>query len=95
MPVLLGEFGSKDFGDNSEANSDTTVYSDADRQWLRDTAAYVRGLAGSSGIPASWFFWAWNANSGAAQLKCEHCSMIVHNSAAAALAAWQFAVVAC
>jgi hypothetical protein len=61
---MLGEFGSKDFGDNSNTNADTTVYSDVDKQWLRDTAAYLRGLSESAGSPLSWFFWAWNANSG-------------------------------
>eukprot|EP00882_Tetradesmus_deserticola_P032341 GHRQ01036662.1.p1 GENE.GHRQ01036662.1~~GHRQ01036662.1.p1 ORF type:complete len:137 (+),score=38.69 GHRQ01036662.1:168-578(+) len=64
MSVLLGEFGSKDQGDNSVSNADTTAYSDADKRWLRDTAAYVRRLSHSAGSPASWFFWAWNANSG-------------------------------
>jgi hypothetical protein len=68
MPVMLGEFGSKDFGDNSNTNADTTVYSDVDKQWLRDTAAYLRSLSESAGSPLSWFFWAWNANSGTAHL---------------------------
>lgn len=67
MAVLLGEFGSKDYGDNGDTNSDTTVYSDVDKQWLRDTAAYARRLSESTHSPVSWFFWAWNANSGKAQ----------------------------
>uniref|UniRef100_A0A383WE90 Ammonium transporter AmtB-like domain-containing protein n=1 Tax=Tetradesmus obliquus TaxID=3088 RepID=A0A383WE90_TETOB len=67
MAVLLGEFGSKDYGDNGDTNSDTTVYSHVDKQWLRDTAAYIRGLSESTHSPVSWFFWAWNANSGDTQ----------------------------
>lgn len=64
MPVVIGEVGAKDWGNNSISNTDTTVYSLTDREWLQATGAYLNTLAGKTGKPTSWFFWAWNANSG-------------------------------
>lgn len=63
-PVVVGEFGVRDWGMNNISNTDTTSYSSDDRQWLTTTAGYVRALARGADRPLSWFFWAWNANSG-------------------------------
>lgn len=63
-PVLIGEFAVKDSGNNSFNNNDTTVYTPADRMWLEAFAQYHRALSAKAGRPLSWFFWAWNANSG-------------------------------
>jgi aryl-phospho-beta-D-glucosidase BglC (GH1 family) len=63
-PVLIGEFAVKDSGNNSMVNNDTTVYTPADRMWLEMFAQYSRELSAKAGRPLSWFFWAWNANSG-------------------------------
>lgn len=66
IPVIIGEFGAKDyFGDSSSANKDTTAYKAEDQVWLTETAAYLRSLYAKAGVPLSWLFWAWNANSGA------------------------------
>jgi hypothetical protein len=64
MPVVVGESGAKDSGDNSVNNTDTTHYLPADLEWLSVVASYLRGLSDSVGHQPSWFFWAWNANSG-------------------------------
>lgn len=64
MPVILGEFGAKDYGSNDNDNTDTTEYDDSDRGWFNTTAAYLNELARQTGHPVSWLFWAWNANSG-------------------------------
>lgn len=64
FPVIVGEFGAKDFGDGSKDNTDTTKYSAYDQVWFAETAAYLRALSAKAGVPLSWLFWAWNANSG-------------------------------
>lgn len=64
LPVVIGESGAKDSGDNGVNNTDTTMYLAADRVWLEGVAAYLRALSERTGRQPSWFFWAWNANSG-------------------------------
>ena len=49
-------------------NTDTTYYTEEDRAWLKLFADYSRQLAGRGCRPLSWFWWAWNANSGKLQL---------------------------
>lgn len=63
MPVIVGEFGAYDFGDNSWNNTDSTQYSSYDKMWMKRTATYLKDLAASVGDKMSWFFWAWCANS--------------------------------
>jgi hypothetical protein len=36
MPLVLGEFGARDQGDNSVRNADTTVYTPEDRRFLTE-----------------------------------------------------------
>lgn len=64
MAVVIGESGAKDSGDNSLNNTDTTLYLAPDKAWLDIVAAYLRTLSERTGRQPSWFFWAWNANSG-------------------------------
>lgn len=52
IPLVLGEFGMKDAGDNSINNTDTTSYSQQDRVWIKDVADYLRALAQSDGAVA-------------------------------------------
>lgn len=66
MPVVIGESGAKDSGDNSIDNTDTTNYLPGDKAWLDVVAAYLRTLSERTGRQPSYFFWAWNANSGKA-----------------------------
>lgn len=63
MVVYLSA-GAKDSGDNSRNNTDTTNYLPPDKAWLDIVAAYLRALSERTGRQPSWFFWAWNANSG-------------------------------
>jgi hypothetical protein len=65
LPVVIGESGAKDSGDNNINNTDTTNYLPADQAWLDIVAAYLRALSERTGRQPSWFFWAFNANSGA------------------------------
>jgi hypothetical protein len=65
LPVVIGESGAKDWGDNSVNNTDTTLYTEADKLWLNIVASYLRALSDKTGRQPSWFWWAWNANSGA------------------------------
>jgi hypothetical protein len=65
LPVVIGESGAKDWGDNSRNNTDTTLYTEADKLWLNIVASYLRALSEKTGQQPSWFWWAWNANSGA------------------------------
>lgn len=67
LPVVIGESGAKDWGDNSINNTDTTMYYDVDKLWLNVVAAYLRALSEKTGRQPSWFWWAWNANSGEQQ----------------------------
>ncbi|KAF8070911.1 hypothetical protein HT031_000992 [Scenedesmus sp. PABB004] len=64
LPVVIGESGAKDWGDNSVNNTDTTHYTDADKMWLNVVASYLRALSEKTGRQPSWFWWALNANSG-------------------------------
>eukprot|EP00878_Enallax_costatus_P033161 GHUV01036555.1.p1 GENE.GHUV01036555.1~~GHUV01036555.1.p1 ORF type:complete len:425 (+),score=93.87 GHUV01036555.1:481-1755(+) len=64
LPVVVGEVGAKDWGDGSVNNTDTTLYTPADKIWLNIVASYLRALSDKTGRQPSWFFWAWNANSG-------------------------------
>lgn len=64
MAVVIGESGAKDSGDNSVSNTDTTNYLPPDKAWLDIVAAYLRTLSERTGRQPSWFFWAFNANSG-------------------------------
>jgi hypothetical protein len=64
LPVVIGESGAKDWGDNSVNNTDTTLYTEADKLWLNIVASYLRALSDKTGRQPSWFWWAWNANSG-------------------------------
>ena len=64
MPVVIGESGARDNGDNSFNNTDTTQYDPADRAWLDVVASYLRTLRERTGRQPSFFFWALNANSG-------------------------------
>ncbi|WIA11531.1 hypothetical protein OEZ85_011642 [Tetradesmus obliquus] len=64
LPVVIGESGAKDWGDNSRNNTDTTLYTEADKLWLNIVASYLRALSEKTGRQPSWFWWAWNANSG-------------------------------
>jgi len=57
MPVIVGEFGAYDFGDNSWNNTDSTQYSSYDKMWMKRTATYLKDLAASVGDKMSWFFW--------------------------------------
>jgi hypothetical protein len=61
---VIGESGAKDWGDNSRNNTDTTLYTEADKLWLNIVASYLRALSEKTGRQPSWFWWAWNANSG-------------------------------
>lgn len=63
VPVIVGEMGAYDNGDNTKNNTDTTTYSDYDKAWLVRTAAYLKAMTASSGQGLSWFLWCWNANS--------------------------------
>ena len=56
--------GAKDSGDNSRINADTTNYLPPDKAWLDVVASYLTALSERTGRQPSWFFWAWNANSG-------------------------------
>jgi hypothetical protein len=58
MPVVIGESGAKDSGDNSISNTDTTNYLPPDKAWLDIVAAYLRTLSERTGRQPSWFFWA-------------------------------------
>ena len=60
--LLVGEFGTRDGGDNSVANADTTVFSAQDRDWLRLLARYLDALGEKAGGPVSWLHWGWAAN---------------------------------
>jgi hypothetical protein len=64
LPVVIGESGAKDWGDNSLNNTDTTNYTNSDKIWLEIVATYLRALSDKTGRQPSWFWWAWNANSG-------------------------------
>lgn len=64
LPVVIGESGARDSGDNSAVNADTTVFTPADRTWLDIVATYLRTLSEKTGHQPSYFWWAWNANSG-------------------------------
>lgn len=57
---MLGEFGAYDYGDNADANDDTTRWTAADSQWLDALGAFARANLGRA---PSWFVWAWQANS--------------------------------
>ncbi|KAI8471777.1 MAG: glycoside hydrolase superfamily [Monoraphidium minutum] len=61
--LVVGEFGTRDGGDNSVNNTDTTAYGAHDRAFLKLFARYLNALSWQNG-PASWLWWSWNANSG-------------------------------
>lgn len=78
LPVVIGEAGAKDWGDNSANNTDTTVYTEADKVWLNIVASYLRALSERTGRQPSWFWWAFNANVSrrAAAGDCAHASAL-------------------
>jgi hypothetical protein len=57
--LFIGEFGVYDYGDNAVNNTDTTVFTPADRSWLKLVSRYLNALSWQNG-PASWVFWSWN-----------------------------------
>jgi hypothetical protein len=67
MAVMVGEFGARDYGNNTAISEDTTVWMESDKDWFASTAAYLRRTAQAAGQGFSWMFWCWNANSGDTQ----------------------------
>lgn len=63
IPVIVGEMGAYDYGDNTKNNTDTTTYTEYDKAWLVRTADYLKALTAASGQGLSWFLWCWNSNS--------------------------------
>lgn len=68
MAVVLGEFGVRDRGaasqgSGSKAGEDFSDIDAVDITFLRDLSDYLKGLE-TQGATVSWFWWAWNANSG-------------------------------
>ncbi|GBF87397.1 glycoside hydrolase [Raphidocelis subcapitata] len=61
--LIIGEFGVKDRGNNTDRNADTTRYTRRDRAWLKLLSDHLKDLEPMSG-PISWLWWSWNANSG-------------------------------
>jgi hypothetical protein len=59
--LIIGEFGTRDDGDNAVANRDTTTYTRRDRAWLGLLSRYLRALSKESG-PVSWMWWSWNVS---------------------------------
>jgi len=49
LPVVIGESGAKDWGDNSLNNTDTTNYTNSDKIWLEIVATYLRALSDKTG----------------------------------------------
>eukprot|EP00882_Tetradesmus_deserticola_P020230 GHRQ01021812.1.p2 GENE.GHRQ01021812.1~~GHRQ01021812.1.p2 ORF type:complete len:112 (+),score=25.75 GHRQ01021812.1:343-678(+) len=67
LPASAAQPGSMTDADVSGADSalhgDFSSIADVDVTFLQDLAEYLRGLE-VQGATVSWFWWAWNANSG-------------------------------
>jgi hypothetical protein len=58
------------------ANGDFSSIADVDVTFLQDLAEYLRGLE-VQGATVSWFWWAWNANSGTLHSTCYVCFILL------------------
>lgn len=63
IPVVIGEIGAYDYGNNELENKDTTNYQDTDKEWIARTAQYLKAQAASTNAKVSYFLWCWNSNS--------------------------------
>jgi hypothetical protein len=64
IAVILGEFGVTGHSGSSHSRTPQgEEVSEADVTFLQDLAQYLQSLQ-EKGAAISWFWWAWNANSG-------------------------------
>jgi hypothetical protein len=63
LPVVVGEFGVYDHGSFYSPGPDYTNIRGVDVTFLNDFGDYLKQKE-TQGATISWFWWAWNANSG-------------------------------